>query len=177
MNTKSNKRWNGQIETLSKDYLNDIIAKMTDYGDRIQFRLNGPGMRPHYQVTNTAGKKMAFDSNNHLIHSAQDEFIVSNISGVFTLASIKACLAGGSRAATARSVGVGSGTRSSGNSRGSPSATKAKDLVDIEKYEYFKKNRTTLPPKIGEHSEQVTQLMRNGMSAEDAFGHIIKQHF
>ncbi len=174
MNTTRNKRWNGKIETLKADYLNDVIRQMEAYGDRVQFKLNGSGERPSYQVINTAGKKMAFDSNNHLLHPRADEFVGPNASGVFALAQIKTALAGGG---VKTSAGIRVSRVGSGSSRSSTVAVKAKDLVDVEKYEYFKNNRQTLPPRIGEHSDEITELMKNGLSAEDAFGEIVKRHF
>lgn len=172
MNTTKSKRWNGKIDTLAADYLNDVKEKMEAYGDRVQFRLGGSGQRPNYQVMNTSDKKMAFDSNNHLVHPQAGEYLVPNATGVFTLDQIKAAIAGvGIRAsAAARSSRASS-------SRGSSAAVKVKDLVDAEKYEYFKNNRQTLPAGIGEHSVEITALMKNGMAAADAFAEVIKRHF
>lgn len=170
MNTTRNKRWNGKIDTLAAGYLNDVKEKMEAYGDRVQFRLGGSGERPNYQVMNTADKKMAFDSNNHLVHPKAGEYVGSNASGVFTLDQIKAAIAGGGSRASARVSRVGS-------SRSGTAAVKVKDLVDAEKYEYFKNNRQTLPPGIGEHSAEITELMKNGMAAQDAFAEVVKRHF
>jgi hypothetical protein len=49
--------------------------------------------------------------------------------------------------------------------------------LDAEKYAYFKNNRGSLPETIGEHSEQISALMRGGMSAEAAFAEVVKLHF
>jgi hypothetical protein len=173
LKTTRSKRWNGEIGTLSADYLNDVMKQMAAYGDRVQFVLTGTGQRPSYQVINTVGKKMAFDSNNHLFHPEADEFVGSNASGIFTLDQIKSAIAGGAtRAGTGTRVSrVGSG------GRGSTAAARAKELIDTEKYAYFKNNRQTLPPAIGEHSEEITELMAKGMSVEEAFGDVIKRHF
>jgi hypothetical protein len=172
LNTTRSKRWNGKIETLPADYLNEVLGRMATYGDRVQFALNGPGARPNYQVMNTAGKKMAFDSNNHLLHPDADEFAGAKASQVFTLDQVKTAKAGGGSAAVRTASRVGSG-----RGRSPTAATKSKDLVDTEKYEYFKNNRAMLPPAIGTHSEEITALMKNGMSAEEAFGDVIKRHF
>lgn len=172
MSTIKGKRWNGKIETLSTDYLNDVLGQMLAYGERVQFSLGTSGPRPHYQVTNSVGKKMAFDSNNHLLHPKADEFAPGNISSSFTLEQIEAAIAGaGSAAARASRAGgaSGGGTRTS--------AAKARDLIDAAKYEYFKNNRKTLPAHIGEHSAEITELMTKGMSAEDAFAAVVKRHF
>ncbi len=147
---------------------------MTIYGERVQFALVTSGNGPHYQLTNTAGKKMAFDGNHHLHHPEDGEFVPGNATGVFTLDQIRLAKAGGGK--TTRSLSTGRVTRSSGV-RAPSAATRAKELVDSEKYEYFKANRATLPDTIGEHSEEITTLMRGGMPAEQAFGEIIKKYF
>lgn len=176
MNTKRNKRWNGQIDTLTADYLKDVMGQMQTYGDRVQFSLSGSGPRPHYQVINAFDKKIAFDSNNHLLHPQAHEFDGPNATRVFTLDQIKAAIVGVGRASTPTRVSrTGSGNGSS--SRSSTAAVKVKDVIDTEKYEYFKNNRQNLPASIGEYSAVITELMKKGMSAEQAFGEIIKQHF
>lgn len=149
------------------------MSQMGTYGDRVQFALVTSGPGPHYQLTNSAGKKMAFDGHHHLHHPEDGEFAPGNATGVFTLEQIKLAKAGGKTrtAATRSTTGRASGPRA-------PSAaTRAKELVDTEKYEYFKTNRQTLPDTIGEHSEEITALMRAGMSAEQAFGEVVKKHF
>ena len=170
--TTKSKRWNGKLDTLPADYLNDVKGKMESYGDRVQFRLGGSGERPNYQVMNTSDKKMAFDSNHHLVHPKAGEYVGSNASAVLSLDQIKAAIAGvGVRAsAAARSSRASTG-------RSGTAAVKVKDLVDAEKYEYFKNNRQTLPAGIGEHSDEITALMKNGMAAADAFAEIVKRHF
>ncbi|RJG04162.1 hypothetical protein D3878_01495 [Noviherbaspirillum sedimenti] len=173
MTTTKNKRWNGKIETLKGDYLKDVIRQMETYGDRVQFTLGGSAQGPNYQVINSAGKKMAFDNNHHLLHPQDNEFTGSNATGVITLDQVKTALAGGGKASgTTRVGGVGSGS-----SRSSAAAVKAKDLVDTEKYAYFKNNRQMLPRGIEAHSDEITELMKKGMSAEEAFSEIVKRHF
>ena len=54
---------------------------------------------------------------------------------------------------------------------------KATDMVDAAKYAFYKDNRQSLPAAIGDYSDEITTLMRNGMSAEDAFGEVVKRHF
>ena len=174
MNIKRNKRWNGKIETLSADYFSDVIAQMVTYGDRVQFGLTGTGQRPNYQVINAAGKKMAFDSNNHLLHPAADEFVGSNATAILTLDQVKAAMAGGG---VKSSGGTRVGRVTSTGSRGTTAAVKAQELIDTEKYVYFKNNRQSLPPAIGEHSEEISELMRKGMSAEQAFGDVVTRRF
>ncbi len=171
MNTKRTKRWNGKIDTLKSDYLTGVIEQMTTYGDRAEFSLSGPGQRPHYQVINTAGKRMAFDSEHRLLTPEDGEFAPTNTTGVLTLDQVKLASTG-HRATTAKTRAPRAST-----SRGPSAATRAKEQIDIEKYEYYKNNRQNLPPEIGTYSEEITTLMRNGMSAVAAFDEVIKQHF
>lgn len=174
MNTKRSKRWNGKIDTLTIDFLNDVLAQMATYGDRVQFGLTGTALRPNYQVTNTAGKSMAFDCNNHLLHPKADEFAVANVTTVFTLEQIKTAVAAGGfkKTGAARVTRVGGASN-----RGGTVAAKAKEAIDAGRYEYFKNNRQTLPHGIGEHSEEISSLMKQGMSAEEAFGDVVKRYF
>lgn len=173
MSTTRSKRWNGNFDTLPAAYLKDVMAKMIDYGDRVQFSLVSGGPQPSYQVTNTLGKKMAFDRNHHLLQSPSDEFAGANASPVFTLDQVKAGIAGigvssGSR--TVRAVrATGGGTRTS--------AAKLEEQFAAQRYEYFKNNRQTLPSAISEYSDEITNLMKIGKSAEEAFGEVVKKYF
>ena len=177
LTTTRTKRWNGHIETLKSDYLKEVMTQMETYGDRVQLALSGPGQRPHYQVINPAGKKMAFDSNHHLLSQEDDAFTPGNVTEVFTLEQVKTIAGGGS----VRIAGSSRVTRTAGgitrSTRNTAAVVKAKDLIDVEKYNYFKDNREMLPPTIGEHSLQITTLMTGGKSAEEAFGEVLKQHY
>ncbi|MEB0012250.1 hypothetical protein QN379_10445 [Glaciimonas sp. Gout2] len=172
MKTTRSKRWDGTINTLSVDYLNDVVGQMVAYGDRVQFGLTGTGQRPYYQVINSSDKKMAFNSTNHLMHPIGEEFDGSNGSMVYTLDQIKNAMAGVGTRATAvtatRSRSVG-GTRAP--------TVKIQDIIDSQKYDYFKAHRDLLPPTIGEYSIEITDLMKLGQSAEEAFDAVIKLHF
>lgn len=174
LTTTRSKRWNGNIESLKADYLTGVIGQMSTYGERVQFALVTSGNGPRYQLTNDAGKKMAFDGNHHLHHPEEGEFAPGNATGVFTIEQVKLAKAGGLK--TTRSSSGSRVTRASGP-RAPSAATRAKDLVDTEKYEYFRNNRSTLPDTIGEHSTEITTLMRGGMSAEQAFGEVLKKYF
>ncbi|MFC7287044.1 hypothetical protein ACFQPC_03255 [Herminiimonas glaciei] len=172
MNTKRSKRWDGKIDTLTADYLKDVVTQMKAYGDRVQFALNGPGQKPHYQVINSFEKKMAFDSNNHLLHPGEDEFVGANATPVLTLAQIETAIAnvGVKRVTTT--------TRAVRSVRGSSTpAARPGDLIDIQKYEYFKNNVQKLPEGIRAYSQDITNLMKKGMTAEAAFGEIVEQYF
>ena len=162
------------MNTLRVEYLSDVIKQMEAYGERVQFSLISGGQRPCYQVSNAANKKMAFDSNNHLLYPKDDEFTGSNATREFTLDQIKTIIAGSG-------VRSGSSVRTRANRNGSGStrtnSIAATDLVDTEKYTYFKNNRQILPPSIGEYSTEITNLMKKGMSAEEAFNDVIKRYF
>lgn len=150
------------------------MAKMLDYGDRVQFSLVSAGPQPSYQVINTLGKTMAFDRNHHLLRPEDDAFAGANASPVFTLDQVKAAIAGiGIRSSaatrTARVVRAGSGSRTA--------AAKLHDQFAAQRYEYFKNNRQSLPPTISEHSDEITDLMKQGKSVEEAFGEVLKKHF
>ncbi|HEY4316686.1 MAG TPA: hypothetical protein VGN04_03700 [Herbaspirillum sp.] len=176
MTTTRTKRWNGHIETLKSDYLKEVMGQMDAYGDRVQLALSGPGQRPNYQVINPAGKKMAFDSNHHLLGGAEEVFTPGNVTDIFTLEQVRTIAAGGAvRTATGRVARAGSGAAR--GTRNTAAVVKAKDLIDVEKYNYFKNNREMLPATIGEHSLQITDLMKDGKSAEEAFNEILKLHY
>lgn len=159
------------MDTLAVEYLNGVVAQMMSYGERVQFSLIS-GQKPNYQVINTFDKKMAFDGNNHLMHPQEDEFTGSNATTVLTLEQIRAAIAGVGVKKTVGTRTVRGSTRSS-----SPAAAKVGDLIDVQKYEYFKNNVQNLPEGIRAYSQEVSNLMKNGMSAEAAFGEIVQQYF
>jgi len=155
------------MESLTADYLNRVLEQMLAYGDRVQFALAHGGQRPHYQVINSADKKMAFDSD-HLVTANANDFLAGTTSPVYTLEQIEAA-ATGVGAKTARTREVRSGTTR-------VTAAQKAALVDAEKYEYYKNNRPSLPANIGKHTQEITALMMNGMSAESAFAEVMKRH-
>lgn len=159
------------MDTLTVEYLNGAVAQMMSYGERVQFSLIS-GQTPNYQVINTFDKKMAFNGNHHLTHPQEDEFAGSNATPVFTLEQIKARIAGVGIKKTASTRTARVSSRSS-----SPAAAKVGDLIDVQKYEYFKNNVQKLPEGIRAYSQEVSNLMKNGMSAEAAFGEIVQQYF
>lgn len=78
--------------------------------------------------------------------------------------------------ATTKRTTKASGTTTTG-SRSAAAIAKIKEQIAIQKYEYYKTNRATLPSDIREHSEEITRLMEGGMSAEDAFEEVSKLCF
>lgn len=174
LTTTRSKRWNGNIDALKTDYLNGVISQMDIYGDRVQFALVTSGSGPHYQLINGSGKKMAFDGNHRLHHPEDGEFSPGNATGVFTLEQVRLARAGASK--PARTLSTGRVARPSGT-RAPSAAARAREQADSEKYAYFKTHRATLPDTIGEHSDEITTLMRNGMTAEQAFTEVLKKYF
>ena len=146
---------------------------MATYGERVQFALTTPGTRPNYQVFNDADKKKAFDSNHHLLHPQPSEFEGSNASAILTLDQVKAITPGKAKPKAKAKASAKSPTAK----RTTTASVKAADLVDAAKYEYFRANRHTLPTAIGGHSDEIGILMRDGLSAEDAFSEVLKRHF
>lgn len=161
------------MDTLEADYLKGVVGQMKAYGERVQFSLSSPGQRPNYQVVNTFEKKMAFDGNHHLLRAEEHEFAVGNATVVLTLAQIEQTIAGIGMVKTSSPTVRKTRVASSGGT----AAVKAGDLIDIQKYEYFKNNMQTLPEGIRAYSQQVTALMKQGMSAEAAFGEIVQKYF
>ena len=158
------------METLSAEYLNRILEQMLTYGDRVQFALAGGGQGPRYQVINSSEKKMTFDGDHLLSHNT-DDFKGGTTSLIYTLEQIEAAIAGAGKKT------AGAGTTRGGSSSGGIRTTAAQKaaLVEAEKYEYFKSHRATMPADIGKHAAEITAVMMNGLSAEDAFADVIKR--
>jgi hypothetical protein len=173
--TTKGKRWNGNFDSLPVEYLKDVMAKMVDYGDRVQFSLVSGGAEPAYQLTTALGKKMAFDRNHHLLKPEGDEFTGANATAIFTLDQVKAAISGlrastGSASRTTRVARAGGGSTRT-------SAARLNEHVAGQRYEYFKNNRQSLPPTISKHSEEIDELMKKGKSVEDAFGEVVAKYF
>lgn len=153
------------------------MEKMVDYGDRVQFSLVSGGGEPSYQILNSLDKAMAFDRNHHLFRPEHDEFTGPNATRTFTLDQVKAAISGigaSSRPASARSPRV---ARSTGGGSTRVSAAKLNEQFAVQRYEYFRNNRQSLPAAITEHSDEITELMKQGKSVEDAFGEVVKKYF
>lgn len=172
MTTRS-KRWNGKFENLSADFLKSVLEKMNDYGDRVQFSLTGGSAEPSYQVINPQEKKIAFDNRHTLLKSEGDDFTGANATGVYTADQVKAAIAGfapassgGGRTVKAARAG---GTR--------VSAARLEEQFATARYEYYRNNRQSLPQGITGHTEEITALMKQGKSVEEAFDEIVRKYF
>jgi hypothetical protein len=173
---KRMKRWNCDVTKLPAAYLNNVIEKMLAYGESVQFSASGSVDGPNYQVINAAGKKISFDSGNLLIHADEKEFVGKNSAIIYTLEQIKAELVRINSPA-AKAPAKARRVAGTGSPRGGSAVAKAKEQIAIQKYEYYKTNRATLPSDIREHSEEITRMMESGMSAELAFTEAIKLCF
>lgn len=180
MNTKRSKRWNGNLDSLSADFLKDVIDRMESYGANVQFELPGNAQRPNYHVFNNAGKKMAFDKKNLLMSLNSDGNVSETLSAIFSLDAVKTAMKGGGAKTVTRARTSRPSTSSGGSSASRSSYTPVAQVIDTvehDKYAYFKANREFLPDGIQKHSADISALMKSGMSAEQAFEEIVKQHF
>src|SRR5690606_26021405 len=155
----------------------EVIEKMQSYGDRVQFESPGAKRRgPYYQIINARDMKMGFDDRHLLLRLNADGNIADELSPVFTLDALKAAQLGTARKPASRSSPRGaSPARRTGTSREAP-ATPV-DTVEQDKYAYFKSHRDYLPEGITKYSQEISELMRKGIPAEQAFDTVIKAHF
>lgn len=152
------------------------MAKMMEYGDRVQFSLISAGPRPNYEVINTFDKKIAFDKNHHLLAPGEGEFTGANVSALLTLEQIKERLAGRPIRSSA-SKRVAGADKPAGSAPGRTSAAKLAEQVAAERYEYFKSNRQMLPARIADYSNEIAELMGKGKPVEEAFNEVLRKHF
>jgi len=178
LSTKRSKRWNGELGSLAPEFLKEVIEKMQAYGDRIQFELPNKAPCPNYQVINPAGRKMGFDARHLILRPNADGNISDELTPAYTLEAIKAAMTGaGSAAGRSRPRIAGAIHGASAPAKRAAPVQQAADTVEREKYAYYKENKEALPDGIVKYSQAVSQLMRQGLSAEAAFDQIIKQHF
>lgn len=160
---------------------------MQTYGNLAQFSKNGNAEGPNYQVINTAGKKIAFDSNNLLIQPDDNEFLGSTYAALYSLEQVQALLdkfnapvkaaVKKTTTRTPRAAKPAVAKPATRSPRGGVAAQRAQELLANQKYEYYKLHRATLPPDIREHSEVITRLMEQGVSVEEAFAEAVKLCF
>lgn len=201
MTTKRSKRWNGDLDSLSLDFLKEVMEKMKSYGDRVQFELPSKAARPNYQVISSTNRKMAFDARHLILRLNENGNVGDELSPVFSIEAIKSAMlnsgkpARGTRNGVARRAApptrsaddyseddddssdyertTGMSPRRSATSAPAPDV----DAVEREKYAYFKANREAFPEGITKYSQEISALMRAGASAEDAFEQVIKENF
>lgn len=176
MSTTRTKRWNGTLESLAADYLKDVMIRMESYGDQVQFELPGHGKHPIYQVIGRGERKMGFDGKHFLLQLNESGNIADTLSPVYTLEAVRNAIAG------KRSPRAATGSRASSTSNGTTrrraaAAPAVVDTVEQDKYAYYREHRSELPEGITQHADEISQLMRAGKSAEDAFKQIVSQYF
>ncbi|NEX60517.1 hypothetical protein [Noviherbaspirillum galbum] len=178
MASSKGKRWNGNFDSLPVDFLKGVMEKMSDYGENVQFSLVTGGAEPCYQLTNQDGKKMSFDRNHHLWRPEGDEFTGANATRTFTIEQVKSAISG-MRLTSGTTRAARPASRAASGATGVPrtAAARLEEQFAAQRYEYFKNNRATLPPTISQHTEEITELMRKGKSAEEAFGEIVRKHY
>lgn len=170
MTTRRSKRWNGDLSSLSVDYLKEVAEKIQTYGLHVQFEFPGHGKTPIYQIINQSGRKMGFDGK-HLLHSLNENGNISDqLSAEFSLEEVQQSL-------VAPPPKVSRARKSSGGAVRKTAATVAAEQIEVEKYNYFRANREVLPAGIQKHADEISTLMGKGMSADEAFSAIIDQYF
>lgn len=177
MVTSRSKRWNGSVDALPVEFLNGVLAKMVDYGDRVQFSLISAGPQPTYQVMNSFGKAMAFDRNHHLMQELTQDFIGMNAGSPLTIDQIRLAISGvsiGGRTTATRARSTGTARAATGTRT---TAAKLDDQFASARYEYFKVNREMLPAGISKHSSEIAALMKQGKTVEAAFDEISTKYF
>jgi len=177
LNIKRSKRWNGEIASLTPAYLKEVAGRMEAYGDRVRFALNGTGAEPEYQVINAFEKKMAFDSRHHLLRADEEAFSDVNATRILSLEQVRNLIAHAGMPATGVARTVRKSTVRSATGKPVTAARKMEENIDALKYAYFKEHSATLPEEIKAHSQEITQLMKTGLSAEEAFNRILAEHF
>ncbi len=168
LTTRRAKRWDGELSSLSVEYLTEVAEKMQAYGQTVQFEFPGHAKTPIYQVINHRGFKMGFDGK-HLLHSLNENGNVSDqLSAEFSLEQVQEAILNPPSAAPR--------ARKSAGARARKTAV-APDQIEVDKYNYFRANRDWLPDDIQYYAEDISALMRGGMTAEQAFASILDQHY
>ncbi|QAA92874.1 hypothetical protein CKA81_02710 [Pollutimonas thiosulfatoxidans] len=171
LSTKRSKRWNGNLDSLAPEFLKEVMEKMEAYGDRVQFQSPGRPAKPSYQVINPTERKMGFDERHLLLRLNEDGNISDELTPIYAMEAVRAAMLRSGRPATRATP-----ARRPASSK-SPAAAPVIDTVEQDKYAYFKEHRETLPEGIAAYSQEISRLMKAGLSAEAAFQQIIDQHF
>lgn len=170
MATRRTKRWDGNLSSLSVDYLNEVTEKIQAYGAGVQFEFPGHAKMPNYQIINKRGLKMGFNGKHLLLSLNENGNISDHLSAEFSLEQVqKSMLAPPPKTTRAR-------TSSTSGVRKTASAVAA-EQIEVQKYNYFRENRSQLPEGIQQHADAISVLMQKGLSAEDAFKMIVEQYY
>lgn len=174
LSTTRTKRWNGTLESLAADYLKEVMERMESYGDRVQFELPGHGKRPIYQVIGRSDRKMGFDGKHLLLRLNESGNVADTLSPVFSMDAVRDAISGKRSTRSASSARSSTGTTTRRRAVAAPAVV---DTVEQDKYAYYRAHREVLPDDITQYAGEISQLMRAGKSAEDAFGQIISQYY
>lgn len=164
------KRFNGKIETLDRAYLTEVMNQMLRYGEKVRFAV-GVNSPPSYQVEGMGGRTMAFDGRHILLKTKPGDFTGDKATQAYTLQQVET-LASGGKLAPERAL-----THLSATPRAGTQASRNLDALNAEKYAYYKEHRAALPADIGKHSDEVTEQMKNGLNAADAFAQVVAKHY
>lgn len=150
------------------------MERMESYGERVQFELPGHGKRPIYQVIGRGERKMGFDGKHLLLRLNESGNVSDTLSPIYTLDAVRDAIAG---KRTRNTAGTRAASGSSPARRRAVAAPAVVDTVEQDKYAYYREHRDALPDDITQYAGQISQLMRAGKSAEEAFGQILAEHY
>lgn len=150
------------------------MERMESYGDRVQFELPGHSKRPIYQVIGRGDRKMGFDGKHLLLRPNESGDVADTLSPIYTLSAVRDAIAGKRSPRSATSTRSAS---SGGARRRIEAAPVAVDTVEQDKYAYYRAHRSELPEDISQYANEISQLMRAGKTAEDAFGQILAEYY
>jgi len=175
LSTSRTKRWNGTLESLSADFLKAVLAHMESYGDRVQFEFPGHGKSPIYQIIGLSDRKMGFDGKHLLLRLNETGNVADSLSSEFSIDAVRDGIAG-KRAPRGNAV-ARSGNGSTATRVRAAAPKPVTDTIEQDKYAYFRANRDTLPEGIAQYADEISQLMRTGKTASEAFQEVVAQHF
>lgn len=176
LSTTRTKRWNGTLESLSADYLKEVMERMESYGEQVQFELPGHSKRPIYQVIGRGERKMGFDGKHLLLRLNESGNVAETLSPIYTLEAVRVAIAGKRSPRSTASRGASS-TGGTAVRRRAVAAPAVVDTVEEDKYAYYRAHRADLPEDISQYASEISQLMHAGKSAEEAFKQIVAQYY
>ena len=168
MTTRRSKRWDGSLTSLSVDYLKEVIEKMEAYGKTVQFAFPGHAKAPIYQVINHRGYIMGFDGKHLLCELNEEGKVSDQLSAEFSIEQVHEAMVAPTE--PIRRARKSTGVRVQ-------KAQAALEQIEHDKYIYFRENRDWLPDDIQYYADEISALMRGGMAADAAFGHILNEYY
>lgn len=153
------------------------MERMESYGDQVQFELPGHSRHPVYHVIGRGGRKMGFDGKHFLLHLNEAGNVAETLSPVYSLDAVRDAIAGKRSPRKAAATRSSSANGSTGTRRRAAAPAAVVDTVEQDKYAYYRANRADLPEGISQYAGEISQLMRAGKSAEEAFQQIVAQYY